>query len=163
MDLLTRVVAAFEAFSGNAYPDAGGKLTIGYGHMLKPGEFFPDGITREQALALLQADLRIARSAVDDLFHGVYLSPHEWDALTSFTFNVGAGALRDSTLRQHALSGTTATAGHEFLRWVYTTMPDGTKKKLPGLVRRRDCESVWFLGAHPDTVSRIAGAPVEDD
>lgn len=163
MDLLTRVVAAFEAFRPEVYLDAGGKPTVGWGHLLKPGEDFAGGLTREEALLLLEADLRSSRHAVDELFRGVYLAPHEWDALTSLVFNVGAGALRESTLRQHVLTGTNAAAAHEFLRWVHATMPDGTKQKLPGLVRRRDCESCWFLGAHPATVARMAGAPPEDD
>lgn len=163
MDLLARVVAAFEAYSPTVYPDPGGKPTVGFGHLLKPGEEFAGGLTREEALLLLEADLRSSRHAVNELFRGVYLAPHEWDALTSFAFNIGADALRESTLRQHVLTGTNAVAAHEFLRWVHATMPDGTKKALPGLVRRRDCESVWFLGAHPSTVARIAGAVPEGE
>jgi len=163
VDLLTSVVAAFEAFSATVYPDPVGKPTIGFGHLLKAGEYFPAAITREEGLALLDSDLRVARASVDDLFHGVYLAPNEWDALTSFVFNVGAEALRTSTLRQRVLTGMGAGAAHEFVRWVHATMPDGTKKKLPGLVRRRDCESCWFLGAHPATVARMAGAVPEDD
>jgi len=89
----------------------------------------------------------------------VYLADYEWDALTSFVFNLGAGqAVRESSLRQHVIRGSNIAAGAEFIRWVHATMPDGTKKKLAGLVRRRDCESVWFLGAHPSIVERMSGA-----
>lgn len=163
MDLLTRVVAAFEGFSPTVYGDPVGKATVGYGHLVRPGEDYSEGLTHEDALALLEADLRAVRLEVDDLFQNVYLNPYQWDVLTSFAFNVGAGALRESTLRQYVLVGRFRPAAHEFTRWVYATEPDGTKRKLPGLVRRRDCESCWFLGAHPDTVARLAGGATEDD
>lgn len=162
MDLLTRVVAAFEAFSAKVYLDAGGKPTVGWGHLVRSGEDFSDGLTREQANVLLAEDLRFARSSVDTLFRGVPLRDYQADALTSFVYNVGGGApVRDSRLRQHILKGNDREAGLEFLRWVYATTPSGVHEKLAGLVRRRDCESVWFLGAHPDTVCRIAGIPIE--
>jgi len=158
-DLLTRVVAAFEAFSPKVYLDAGEKPTVGYGHLLLPGEDYSDGLSEEQALVLLESDLRAARAAVDRLFHGVYLADYEWDALTSFVFNLGSGqAVRESSLRQHVIHGNTISAAAEFIKWVNATMPDGSKKKLAGLVRRRDCESVWFLGAHPSIVERMSGA-----
>ena len=163
MDLLTRVVAAFEKFSPTVYLDAVGKATVGYGHLVQPGEKFDHPLSAEEGRALLESDLRQARAAVDDVFHTVYLAPQEWDALTSFVFNLGPENLRASTLRQRVLTGMRADAAHEFIKWVWATAPDGTKKKLAGLVRRRDCESVWFLGAHPDTVARIAGAPLEDE
>ncbi len=163
MELLTRVVAAFETFSPVIYPDPVGKPTLGFGHLIRPDDNFGGAISREEGLALLESDLRAARASVDELFHSVYLNPHEWDALTCFNFNVGAGALRDSTLRQRVLTGTKEAAAHEFLRWVYATAPKGEKKKIPGLIRRRDCESVWFLGAHPATVARLAGALPEEE
>jgi lysozyme len=162
MDLLTQVVAAFETFRSRVYSDPAGKATIGYGHLILPGEDFSDGLTEEQARLLLEKDLGTARRSVDALFRSVYLTDSEWDALTAFIFNVGETEdVRTSALRRYVLKGNGIDAAHEFIRWIHATMPDGTKKVLPGLVRRRDCESVWFLGAHPSTVQRLAGIKQE--
>jgi lysozyme len=163
MELLTRIVAQFEKFEPKPYKDPVGKLSIGFGHLIKPGEAFTHPMSYNEALALLDEDLDEARHAVDRLFRHVLLSEHERDALTSFTFNLGEGRVEDSTLRQKLILGNRLAAAHEFTRWVWGTHPDGTKERLPGLVKRRDVESVWFLGASAFTVSRLAGIDIEGD
>ena len=74
---------------------------------------------------------------------------------------MGLNAFRKSALRQRVLANQKREAAEAFISWVFTTKreADGTtvKYKLPGLVRRRHCESVWFLGAHPSTVAYLAG------
>lgn len=165
--LLPRVVAAFESFRATTYPDPVGLPTIGFGHLIRHGETFEEPMSKEAALLLLEKDLATARQAVDHLFRGVFLADHEWEALTSWVFNVGEGNASTSTLRHKVAVGDMHAAGHEFLKWVYATKrdPDGVvrKVKLPGLVRRRDVESCWFLGAHPSTVARMAGVPDDSD
>lgn len=163
MDLLPEIVAEFEAFSSKVYSCAAGKLTVGYGHVLKEGENFPEPISRQQGLFLLMGDLADAATSVDALFRGCLLTDYERDALISFAFNLGGHSLRDSTLRQRLLSNKRREAAAEFLRWVYAEDPDThEKKKLPGLIRRRHCESVWFLGAAPATVRYLAGIKEEE-
>lgn len=49
------------------YADSLGKMTIGYGHLILPGENFTQGITEDQADALLDKDISIARSGVKGL------------------------------------------------------------------------------------------------
>lgn len=164
MELLTRIVAAFEAFAPKVYLDAAGHPTIGYGHLLKPSEHFSGPITREQAGFLLENDLKEAGSSVEAILSGAILEQHERDALISFTFNLGPKALKGSTLRQRVLQGNRRGAAAEFLRWVYYTDPHTAEmKQAAGLVRRRHCESVWFLGAAPDTVAWIAGIKLAVD
>lgn len=161
MSLLTRVVAAFEHFEPRIYPDPVGIPTVGFGHVIRPGEEIATPISLEAALLLLDKDLSFAQKAVDRLFRGVFLSDCEIQALTSFTFNVGEENVEKSTLRHRARVGDRVGAAHEFTRWIYATGGGGRKVKLPGLVRRRDVESCWWLGAHPDTVARLAGADPE--
>jgi len=67
-----------------------------YGHLLKPGESYPNGITPLQAQALLRADVGWAEAAVNRLVT-VALTQGRFDALVDFTFNVGAGTLSQSS------------------------------------------------------------------
>src|SRR4030042_576352 len=159
MDLLTRVVAELESFRPTLYRDPVGKLTVGIGHLVKAGEFFDAPLSLEEGMALLEKDLAEHRRIVDALFHGMFLAPYEMDALTSFSFNVGSGNLEGSTLRKRLLAKDRVAAAREFVRWVWATPSDGTKVRLPGLVKRRDVESCWFLGAHPHTIGRRIGLP----
>jgi GH24 family phage-related lysozyme (muramidase) len=91
----------------SAYPDpasGGAPWTIGYGHTgpdVVPGLT----ITQQEADALLQKDVADAACAVERLLPGVSLLPRQRDALISFCFNVGVGALETSTLRRRLLAG----------------------------------------------------------
>jgi lysozyme len=163
LDLLTRVVAQFESFRASPYPDPVGKMTCGFGHLIKDGEALSTPMTEEQGWKLLDADIAQQSRFVDTMFHGVWLAPYEIQALTSFCFNTGAGNLAGSTLRKRIMSGDKRAASHEFIRWVWATHSDGTRVRLSGLVKRRDIEAIWFLGAHPHTISRLAGIPADTD
>ena len=99
--------------------------------MVLPGEQFGT-ITEAGAIELLGRDLAIADAAVRRLIT-VPLTQSQFDALVSFTFNVGEGSLERSTLRRRINQGNWALAKRELLRWVYA---DG--KKLKGLVLRRE-------------------------
>jgi len=67
----------------------------------------------------------------------VKLTQHEFDAIVSFTFNTGSGALSDSTFckRINNDENKAQCFREEFPKWV-----NGTNGPLPGLVRRRDAE-----------------------
>src|SRR5262245_12639546 len=92
------LIEEFEGCILHAYPDpatGGAPWTIGYGHTagVQPG----DTCSREQALDWLRKDLAWAEAAVNRLV-AVPLEQHQFDALVSFTFNLGQGALAQSTL-----------------------------------------------------------------
>jgi lysozyme len=162
MELLTRLVAHFEGYQPKKYLCPAGKPTIGFGHLIKPGEAFQEPMSYSEALALLDDDLGESRRDVERLFRQTPLAVHERDALTSFAFNLGWPLLEGSTLRRKIQQGERLEAASEFTRWVWATDPaTGMKVKLPGLVKRRDVESVLFLGASPFTVARVAGVPLE--
>jgi lysozyme len=93
-----------EAFRSKMYLDSAGNPTIGYGHKIGPGEDFSKGITEKQALELLRKDAQGAVDAVNR-YVPVMLSQNQFDALASFTYNLGPQALRDSTLRAKIVEG----------------------------------------------------------
>jgi lysozyme len=70
----------------------------------------------------------------------VKLNQNQYDALVSFTFNLGVGALQKSTLLKKLNAGDYLGAAAQFPRWVYAN-----KQKLPGLVTRRNEEKKLFL------------------
>lgn len=78
----------------NAYKDTNGNKTIGYGHKLKPGESFPNGITEKQADELLRQDVKDACKAIERQIDSNILSKmkqHQHDALVSLVYNIGPG------------------------------------------------------------------------
>ncbi len=136
IDLIKR----FEGFSPTVYICPAGYPTIGYGHVVKPQEReqFAGGITTAQAEALLRQDVQTAERAVLRLIT-VPLTDGQFDALVSFTFNLGAGALQRSTLRRKVNRGDHANVPAEFRKWVWAG-----GRKLEGLVRRRKDEAYVY-------------------
>ncbi|NBX02694.1 MAG: lysozyme [Alphaproteobacteria bacterium] len=132
------LIKEFEGFSARAYICPAGKGTIGYGHVLADGEIYPNGVSSQKAGALLLQDVGEAERAVCRLA-GCDLSQGQFDALVSFVFNLGAGALARSTLLRKLNAGDYAGAAKEFLRW-----DKAGGKKLAGLSRRRMAEMMMF-------------------
>jgi lysozyme len=130
-----------EGFRLHPYSCPAGYDTIGYGHVIRKGESFASGISTMQAEALLREDVQSAAEAVNRLLP-VRLSQGQYDALVSFTFNLGAGALQRSSLRQLLLRGEVTRAASEFRRWIYAG-----GRKLQGLLLRREAERRLFMSA----------------
>jgi lysozyme len=89
---------------------------------------------------LFDADLLRFESGVLRLCPDSALSQAHFDALVSFSFNVGLGSLQSSTLRMKYNRGEIEGAADEFLKWVR-----GGGRILPGLVKRRSDERSLFL------------------
>jgi len=102
-------------------------------------ERFADGIDEQEAEDLLQGDVRWAERGVLRLIN-VPLTDGQFDALVSFTFNLGTGALQRSTLRRKVNREEHAQVPREFMRWVWAG-----GKRLRGLVKRRTAESGMYL------------------
>lgn len=130
------LIKRFEGFEPEIYLDAAGLPTIGYGHLIRKGEhkMFENGISREAGEALLIKDVQAAERAVLRLIE-VPLTDGQFDALVSFTFNLGGGALQRSTLRRKVNREEHDEVPREFLRWVWAG-----GRKLKGLIRRRETE-----------------------
>ncbi len=131
------LVKQFEGFSPRRYICAGGYATIGFGHKLLPNEKYIN-ITYACAEEILLRDLMKFEQAVVRYIY-VDLLDHQFDALTSFTFNLGPAALQRSTLRSKINREDFAAVPQEFLKWVYVG-----NKKINGLFKRRLLESRLF-------------------
>jgi lysozyme len=135
------LIQTMEGLSIKPYRDAVGIWTIGYGHTTIAKTLAMAGIvlTEEQCYRLLLLDLKDAELAVRRLVK-VDLTQGEFDALVSFTFNLGAGKLGSSTLLTKLNLGDHIGAAEEFYQWVHAG-----QEVLPGLVKRRRAEKAMFL------------------
>ena len=131
------LIKQFEGFSALVYMDVAGVATIGYGHAIKNGEVFSN-ITQMQAEDLLAKDCGQAVKAVSRLI-AASLSQNQFDALVSFTFNLGGGALQRSSLRRKLNRGEYSEVPCELMRWVYAG-----GMRVRGLMRRRAAEATLF-------------------
>jgi lysozyme len=122
-----------EGYSDKVYQDVAGNPTIGYGHLIRPGEDFSNGITRSQAMQLLSKD---TESAVDSVNHKVTidLAQVQFDALVDFTFNLGGAAFGRSVLLRNVNSGQTVTLKN------FTDWDHAGGEIVPGLLKRRTDE-----------------------
>lgn len=136
-DSAVELIKGFEGVRLKAYDDGVGVMTIGVGHI--NGVQGGDIITEDQADDYLRDDLGTAESAVSRLVK-VPLNQCQFDALVSFTFNLGAGALASSTLLKKLNAGDYGASGDEFLRW---NRAGG--RIMAGLTKRRMAERMLFL------------------
>lgn len=142
----------FEGLKLEAYVDAAGVWTIGYGHTagVKRG----DKITEEKAEKLLKKDLQFFENGVTSLLNERKLpviDQYKFDMLVSFSYNLGLGALRTSTLLKKLKERDFIGASNEFPRWVFVTNPkNGIKEKNEWQMYRRESERQIFLGGYSE-------------
>lgn len=142
------LIKEFEGVRLTAYRDPVGVLTIGYGHTSAAG--YPDvepgmTITAAEAESILRRDLQQYEAAVSNAVK-VPLTANQFAALVSFTYNLGPGNLRSSTLLWKLNTGDYAGAAGEFPRW-----NKAGGKVLRGLTRRREAERALFQSSAPST------------
>jgi GH24 family phage-related lysozyme (muramidase) len=138
-DSLVELVKRSEDFEATPYFDRT-QYSVGFGTKAKStGE----RLTVEEANQRLLEELLYKRSRVSKMVK-VPINNNQLDALTSFAFNVGEGALGESTLLKKLNSGDYAGAAKEFLRWNKGEYR-GVKQVLPGLTKRRNSEMQLFL------------------
>jgi lysozyme len=130
-----------------------GKWTIGFGCT----EGVTEGLiwTREEAEQAFREELTRFEAAVNRLVK-VPISANAYDALVSFAYNCGEGALSKSNLLKKLNKGDHAGAAREFGNWVNS---NGVKN-VPGLVRRRAEEKAMFLRPDAPVKSKGKAAPV---
>ena len=134
------LIKKWEGFSLKPYLCPAGLPTIGWGHVISEAEAvkYASGITLDVANALFARDVRIAEAGVIALITAP-LTANQFAALVSFTFNLGAGRLRASTLRRKVNARDYTGAADEFSKWVFAA-----GRKLPGLIKRRAEERMLF-------------------
>lgn len=136
-------IADYEGFSSEAYlPTAADVPTIGFGSTA--GVSLGDTVTVPQALSRLRKDVANAENAILKCVK-VPLSQDEFDAYTSFAFNVGGSQFCRSTLVKKLNSGDYDGACMELKRWVYQK-----GVKLPGLEKRREAEFLTCMGTQKE-------------
>jgi lysozyme len=131
------LIKHFEGLRLEAYRCPADVPTIGYGHT--QGVKLGDKITEQEAEDLLRKDLATFERGVNRAVY-IPITQGQYDALVSFAFNLGMGALLKSTLLRKLNAGSDASG--EFARWV-----NAGGKRLDGLVRRREAERALFVMA----------------
>ena len=131
-------IRSYEKFVPTVYLDQGKLPTIGWGHLIRPGEKFEEPMSREVGDTLFKQDLQETERAVLKLI-ARYRTQNQFDALVSLTFNIGPGALQRSTLRQMILHGAEHEVPYQFLRW---NKVQG--RASDGLTKRRVAEAVIY-------------------
>ena len=130
------LIKKFEGCKLIAYKCSAGVWTIGYGHTtgVKEG----DVCTQEEAEKLLRGDIFKFEEYVQDSVK-VDLDQSQFDALVAWTFNLGPGNLRSSTMLKKLNNGEYESVPFEMRRW-----NKAGGKTLDGLIRRREAESLLF-------------------
>lgn len=135
------LIKSLEGFSAVPYKDVGGLLTIGFGHLVKPGEVF-GAISSVEATGLLEGDTKEASDCVNRVVK-VDLNQNQFDALVCFTYNLGCAALTGSTLLKLLNENDYQGASLQFIRWNKAKVGQASIE-VPGLTRRRKAEQALF-------------------
>lgn len=138
-----KLIKQFEGLRLSAYLDAVNIPTIGYGNTR-----YPDGakVQMGDKISIEKADAMLFFSLNDFAYWINYsvqvpLTQNQFDALCSFTYNVGVGAFRKSTLLKKINANPNDPAIElEFLKWC-----KAGGKVLPGLKKRRQAESDFYF------------------
>jgi lysozyme len=147
-----KLLAEWEGFETRVYKDSAGLPTIGVGHLLTQDERssgkiiingqtvrYSNGITKQQVYDLLDQDLNRFEDVVNQRVT-VPLEQSQFDALVSFSFNVGVGAFKNSTLLKRLNAGDYADVPNQLGRWVHSG-----GRVVQGLINRREHEiQLWY-------------------
>ncbi len=131
------LIAGFEGLRQQPYLDAVQVPTVCYGHT--GSDIRPRWYSAEECRSLLRQDADKAALAVRRLVR-VPIAQPTFDALVSFTFNVGEGNLAKSSLLRKLNAGDIVGACNELPRW-----DKAGGRVLPGLTARRKAEQALCL------------------
>lgn len=138
------LIKSFEGCRLKSYKDPVGIFTIGYGTIVYPsGRKVGSGelITQAQAEEFLKFEIDLKAAAVNELTRDLGLSQGQFDALVSFAYNLGIGALKRSTLlKKVRINPDDITIAAEFRKW-----RQAGGMVLAGLTRRRKAESDLYF------------------
>ena len=152
-----------DQFETYLYDDLGpgkGNCTIGYGYQVHAGPCdgrneempFMNGINEERAEELFNERVSGVQKTIH-LYVGVPLTQNQYDALVSFTYNVGDGRFISSDVLAYLNQGEYELAGKEMEQFHFAEYEDietGEKvlKTYQGLIERRKKEAQLFLGGN---------------
>jgi lysozyme len=138
------LIKQFEGLSLTPYLCPANIVTIGYGNTYYPSgqkiKLTDPPITQIVAEALLKHSLSTYEKAVDS-FCRDDISQSQFDALVSFAYNLGTGALQKSTLiKKVNANPKDVTIADEFMKW-----NKANGKVLAGLTKRRQAEANLYF------------------
>lgn len=136
------LIKSFEGLKLETYVCSGGVNTIGYGTTLINGKMVQNGlkISLEDAERFLIEDIKKFESGVSKVVY-TSLNDNQFSSLVSFSYNVGLGALRGSTLLKMVnRNPNDPLIRNEFLKWNKIN-----KVESRGLTRRRKAESDLYF------------------
>ena len=129
-------------FAAKPYRCPAGKLTIGWGHVVRPHESFICPIGEDLADQLLRQDVGTTEIFVSASTPGARLQ-HQFDALVILAYNIGIGAYDKSTLRRLINADDSMDAiAYQWRLWC-----NAGGRRCDGLVVRRACELMMFQGS----------------
>ncbi|MDP2686445.1 MAG: lysozyme [Aequorivita sp.] len=138
------LIKKYESFRNNPYLCPAGIATIGYG-----ATYYPNGTKvtlKDKPITLKEAE-ELLKDTVINFEDGVTnmvkkpINQNQFDALVSFSYNLGLNALKGSTLLKKVNKNPNdITITQEFGKWV-----NANKKKLNGLVKRRNSEAYLYF------------------
>ena len=154
-DAAIRMIKHHEGVRLRPYRCAALLWTTAVGHVIDPSHAavkyeerknlpIPDGWDRQLSMgevdAILSQDLARFERGVARLCPAAVNHQGQFDALVSFSFNAGLGALQRSSIRMRYNRGDIEGAADAFLMWT-----KAAGRVLPGLVKRRNDERALFL------------------
>ena len=157
---MNALLKKFEGCKLTAYRCPANVCTIGYGHTTAAGApSVRDGmkITQQQAEDILSRDLVKYETAVHNMVHQP-LNQRQFDVLVDFAYNAGIGNLQSSTLLKKVNAAKFDEVPAELMKWT-----KGGGKVLPGLVRRRQAESAWWVSGEATAASTVKEEPTADE
>ena len=138
------LIKYFEGVRAKPYRCPAGYWTIGVGHLITRNVKLPDSWNRElepdEIDELLKKDLIKFENGVLRLLHPKQPTQSEFDALVSFSFNLGLGCFQRSTVRSAFKRDNKKRAGEVLLKYCYAG-----GRKLKGLIRRRIAEHALLM------------------
>lgn len=149
------LIKRYEGLRTEAYKCPAGVWTIGYGHthQVKQGDSIDTNIAHEY----LKKDVRHAQNTINK-YVTTNLEQHQFNALVSFTFNIGSGNFIKSTLLRMLNKTNYSGAENQFKRWNKARV-NGALKPLRGLTRRRADEAEMFGNHEHNNMAQIIEAP----
>jgi len=138
-----RLIKHHEGVRNRPYRCPAGLFTVGVGHLIGDGKSLPESwnrlFTKEEIDGLLKRDLRRFELGIHKMLPNMPLRQSEFDALVSFSFNLGLGCFQRSTVRQALLRGDKEAAMESLVKYCRAG-----GKILRGLQIRRLDEKALF-------------------